>query len=152
MKIDNYKKIVNKFTTGIAVVTGSYNNKPFGITINSFCSLSLNPILVTFNIEKKSRTNALIKQANYYNINILSNLQKDLVWHFAQTSDDKFKGINYDIDEHNIPIFMDNIALLKTQKYKIIDIGDHNIIIAKVFNGKSNINRKPLIYYNSKIK
>jgi len=152
MNPEEYKKIVNKFTTGITVITGNYNNKPFGITVNSFSSLSLEPILVSFNIDKKSHTNELIINSDYYNINILSKSQEDLVWRFAKKDEDRFKNLDYQTDNNNIALLTNNLATLHTKKYKIIDIGDHNIIIAEVINGDKNMNQEPLIYYNSKIK
>ena len=50
------KKSLGMFSTGIAVVTTTdQNNKPLGMTVNSFASVSLNPALVLWSIEKSNQ-------------------------------------------------------------------------------------------------
>jgi flavin reductase (DIM6/NTAB) family NADH-FMN oxidoreductase RutF len=150
MDIKTYKQVVSKFTTGVIVVTGNYN-KYFGITINSFSSVSLEPTLIAFNIDKKASTYKLIKNSNYYNLNFLSQLNQHYLKQFAKPSIDKFLGVNYQLDQNNIPILNNNLALLRVKKYKIYPAGDHDMILAKVINGTKNDKLKPLIYYNAKI-
>jgi len=150
MRIDDYKNVVNKFTTGIVIVTGFYNN-PFGITINSFSSVSLEPLLISFNIERNAQTYPLIKDSNFYNINILNSDASPLVKKFASHDRDKFEGVNYSVDKNNVPILTKNIGLLNVKKWKLVEAGDHDIVICEVLSGKNHDSKKPLIYFNSKI-
>ena len=58
-----FRNIVGNFTTGVTVITTKDGNKPVGFTANSFTSLSLNPKLVLFCLDKKlAHTKRLWKQ------------------------------------------------------------------------------------------
>ena len=49
-----FKSVMSKFPTGVAIITINNNNNYFGKTVNSFASVSLNPPLVLFSLEKQS--------------------------------------------------------------------------------------------------
>ena len=151
MKNTQYKQIINKFITGISVITGCYGRKYFGITANSLNSVSLNPTLIAFNIAKDANSLDLMQNVNFFNINILAEDQKKLAHIFANSEDDKFAKVNFSINEHNCPILVGNQALLTVKKQQIIKAGDHYIFICEVISGKQDINKKPLKYFNSEI-
>ena len=49
-----FRKALGMYSTGIAVVTAIDNNKiPIGMTVNSFTSVSLDPALILWSIDKK---------------------------------------------------------------------------------------------------
>ena len=50
----SFKKAMGKFVTGVTVISINSNNIYVGKTVNSFISLSLNPPLVLFSLDKKS--------------------------------------------------------------------------------------------------
>ena len=67
------------FSTGIAVVTTlDENQNPVGMTVNSFASVSLNPALVLWSIEKKQPSFNTFLNANGYAVNVLTKKQNDL--------------------------------------------------------------------------
>jgi flavin reductase (DIM6/NTAB) family NADH-FMN oxidoreductase RutF len=45
---EEFKEAVGKFPTGVCVITTNFNQKNWGITANSFVSVSLVPALVFF--------------------------------------------------------------------------------------------------------
>ena len=51
---NKFKKTLGSFATGVTVVTTSLDNKPYGLTVNAFSSLSLDPPLILICIDKKS--------------------------------------------------------------------------------------------------
>ena len=50
VNINNFKKTLSKFSTGITVVCVKKNKKIYGKTVNSFNSLSLKPPMVLFSL------------------------------------------------------------------------------------------------------
>ena len=67
------RKAFGMFPTGITVVTAiDKENKPIGMTVNSFSSVSLDPPLVLWSIAKKQPSYSLFLDANGYAVNILS--------------------------------------------------------------------------------
>jgi hypothetical protein len=52
---DLFKRCMGKFATGITIVTTlASDGKKIGITVNSFNSVSLDPLLILFSLKKKS--------------------------------------------------------------------------------------------------
>ena len=85
------KKSLGMFSTGITVVTTTdLNKKPLGMTVNSFASVSLNPALVLWSIDKKQPSYDIFLNANGYAVNILSKNQKDLCLNFSSPIENKF--------------------------------------------------------------
>ena len=94
------KKSLGMFSTGIAVVTTTdQNNKPLGMTVNSFASVSLNPALVLWSIEKKQPSFNIFLNSNGYAVNILTKNQNDLFSLFSSPIEDKFKNLKWDFSE-----------------------------------------------------
>ena len=60
------RQAFSKFATGITVITTrNAGGVPYGVTINSFSSLSLEPPLVQFNIKKESFLRKLIEDFGF---------------------------------------------------------------------------------------
>ena len=91
-KIKDFKKTLSMFSTGITIVTAVDNTgNPVGMTVNSFSSVSLNPPLILWSIDKKQPSYNFFKNSNGYVVNILSKNQLDLCNIFSSKSKSKFK-------------------------------------------------------------
>lgn len=144
-----FKLALSKFATGLTIISINAEKEFVGKTVNSFASLSLNPPLVLFSLDKKSTSLQLYKKAKYIGINILSNKQKDLSEYFAKNKP-KWDNINYFLTKNKIPMIKNSVANIDCEKIKTISQGDHLIFICKVNEIKVNKNEKSLIYLNSK--
>ena len=144
-----FKKALSKFATGITVITISQKESFLGKTVNSFASLSLNPPLVLFSLDKKSSSISNYKESNSFGINILSKKQKSISNHFSKTESD-WEKINYFISAKNIPMIKNCIANFYCQKIQTLNQGDHIIFICEVKKILIDETYKPLIYFDSK--
>ena len=51
-QINGFKKAMGNYPTGVTVVTAfDENNKPMGLTVNSFASVSIDPLLILWSID-----------------------------------------------------------------------------------------------------
>ena len=139
------------FPTGITVVTAiDKENKPIGMTVNSFSSVSLDPPLVLWSIAKKQPSYSLFLDANGYAVNILSKDQVKLCNHFASPLNDKFGNINWKLSENGFPLINDTLAWFDCTKWNDYEGGDHKILLGEVTSyGISNMD--PLTFWNGKI-
>ena len=78
-----FKKAMSKFTTGITVVTIKTKSGYIGKTVNSFTSLSLNPPLILFSLDKKSSSINEYKDSTFFGVNILTKKQKNISKFFS---------------------------------------------------------------------
>ena len=76
------------FATGVMIASTNYAEKNFGMTINSFASISLNPPLLLFAINNKSSNLNIFKKSKTFSLNILSGDQIDLAKEFAKPNNE----------------------------------------------------------------
>jgi flavin reductase (DIM6/NTAB) family NADH-FMN oxidoreductase RutF len=123
----------------------------FGMTINSFTSISLNPPLVSFSIDNRSSNLALFKKNRYFSLNILSQEQQKLSGAFATPKNSSKWGVEpYFFAKKGSPIFQNSLAFFECKKHKIIKLGDHHMVIGEVIDFGKVSDAKPLLYYSGK--
>ena len=150
-KETSLKKSLGIFSTGIAVVTTTDQTKsPLGMTVNSFASVSLNPALVLWSIEKKQPSYDIFLNSNGYAVNILTKTQNDLCTLFSSPIEDKFKNVKWNLSENGHPIIHESLAWFDCVKWNYYDGGDHKILVGKVIS-HHHTEKEPLLYWNSKI-
>lgn len=135
------------FMTGVTVVTTSCSDgAPIGFTANSFTSVSIDPALVSVSIAKTSSNYLTFTQAKSFAINILSENQRDVSNVFAKPSDNRFLNISWKYSRENNPLIEGVSAWFDCSVFKIVDAGDHAILIGKVEDFSSN-NKSGLGFY-----
>ena len=81
-----FRKCLSRFTTGVTVVTCADDaGTPYGITANSFSSVSLEPRLILWNIAKVSNSLSAFLKADRFAVNVLALGQQELSTHFAKS-------------------------------------------------------------------
>ena len=88
--------------------------------------------------------------ANFFAVNILSNEQTELSNRFAAYDGDRFDGVNWKNWETGAPILDGAIAAIDCVRKKLIDAGDHIIILGEVLRAEKFSEQDPLIYFNGK--
>ena len=157
-QIIHYKKCLSNFATGVTIVTVlDQGNKAYGVTINSFASLSLHPPLILFNLGKHSRIFDQVVAAKYFAVNILSNVQINLSKQFSSFK--LSQNIDWDMitdfagPHTGCPILKNSLGYLECENYQRYEGGDHLIFIGKVVNHSVlNTELDPLLYFRSNYK
>lgn len=142
-----FRRALGNFATGVTVVTADdgAGNK-VGVTANSFNSVSLDPPLILWSLDKRSTSLATFEAASHFAVNILAADQIDLSNNFAKPRDDRFAGIAHQAGVGGAPILLDCSASFQCEKYQILDGGDHWIMIGKVVHFE-DCGRSPLLYH-----
>lgn len=123
----------------------------FGMTINSFSSVSLKPPLVSFCIDNNSSNLQLFKKNEYFSFNILSEGQQELARAFATPKNSKKWEIEtYYLGQNGSPIFENSLGFFECKKHKIIKVGDHHLVIGEVMDFAKLNDAKPLLYFGGK--
>ncbi|MFA3777111.1 flavin reductase family protein [Yersinia sp. 1652 StPb PI] len=128
-----FRRALGNFATGVTVVTAATaNGTRVEVTANSFNSVSLDPPLVLWSIDKRSGSYSIFEQASHFAINVLAVDQMDISNRFARPSEDKFAGIEVEVGAGDVPLLTDCAARFQCEKYHQVDGGDHWIMISKV--------------------
>ncbi|MFC2948045.1 flavin reductase family protein [Virgibacillus sediminis] len=146
-----FRNTVGNFTTGVTIITTkNKEGHPIGFTANSFSSLSLDPQLLLFSIDKKSSTYQDFMNTEGFVVNILASDQIALSKQFATSGIDRFSGVSYYEDASGSPVLPDTLAYLDCKVANLFDGGDHTIVVGEVLSGSTAPDKKPLIFFKGK--
>ncbi len=142
-----FRRALGNFATGITVVTATApSGERVGVTANSFNSVSLDPPLVLWSIDKKSGSYPIFDAASHFAVNILAADQMHLSNNFAKRSEDKFANIDYQNGLGGAAILPDCAAVFECESYACLEGGDHWILVGKVERFSDN-GRAPLLFH-----
>jgi len=124
-----------QFATGVTVVTTvDAAGKPVGLTANSFASVSLEPALVSWCVDKSSTRFREFAEAEYYSISVLTAEQEGLSNLFASRSwdDAVFNDTTWYEGHHKVPQLPGCMARFHCKTEYVYEGGDHLIIVGAV--------------------
>ncbi len=138
----DFRNALGRFATGVAVVTmraptesedgagHAASEQTFGITVNAFMSVSLDPPLIAVSIDKRARAHATMLAAGRFGISVLSDQQQNLSDVFAGRPVDQpaqpfeqFAGF---------PVVRGALTQLVLSTHQAHDAGDHTIFVGRV--------------------
>ena len=126
-----FRHALGCFATGVTVVTCcDAEGQPFGVTANSFSSVSLDPPLVLWSLSRRSSSFDAFESAECFAIHVLAQDQIDVSNTFAR-SGDKYAGIDYRM-EGECPILSNKLALFRCNTRHRYAGGDHVIFVGEV--------------------
>ncbi len=146
LEIAHYKEVVGHYVTGVVAVTASTPDGLAGFTCQTFGSLSLEPILVSFAARSVGESWSRVKNAESIGINILSSEQEALARVFATTGIDKFNGVGWSVGPEGAPMLDGAIAHLEGRISQLCTYGDHDIAIVAIDYVAAHPGT-PLVYY-----
>lgn len=148
-----FRSVLGHAPTSVVVVTGcDAAGTPFGITIGSFVSVSLDPPLVGFLPGTSSRSWNAIKESGRFCVNILSGSQEDLCWKFAKEGDDKFEGINWEKSAHGNPVLADVVGVIECNIESQEVVGDHFFVVGRAIEMSHAENaHNAMVFFRGKV-
>lgn len=121
------------YMTGVTVVTTrGPSGEPFGFTANSFTSVSLDPPMLLVCPGKFLSSHDTFTRSRHFAVNILSEGQEDVSNTFAGFKGDRFARVPHHDDRHGIPLIDGALASFSCTTERVMDAGDHSILIGKV--------------------
>jgi flavin reductase (DIM6/NTAB) family NADH-FMN oxidoreductase RutF len=153
MSVDptEFRHVMGRFATGVTVVTTCQGERRAGITVNAFCSVSLEPPLVLVCVEHKNYTHDLLAESGIFAVNFLSSEQADVSRCFASQSDAKiedFCGMTTHEVATGAPVFDSCLAFVDCRLTAAYPGGDHTIFIGRV-EALGSSDGVPLLYYRA---
>jgi flavin reductase (DIM6/NTAB) family NADH-FMN oxidoreductase RutF len=143
-----FRSALGCFATGVTIVTarGLGPGEYIGITVNSFASVSLDPPLVLFSLGKRNFSLQHFLSTRHFAVNVLSGAQRELALRFARSAVDKWNGVEFELWEHDCPIFPDAAAVFECTIHHTYQGGDHVILVGHVEHMLCNPQAEPLLF------
>ena len=145
VRADGFRRSLAEFATGVTVITTSVGDERFGLTSNSFASVSLDPPLVLWSIRRESKSFAAFAACSHFAVNVLADDQIALSQHFARSGPDKFRDVDCGAGEGGAPLFAGVAASFECVASQTYDGGDHLVLVGEV-QRYSRYDRRPLLF------
>lgn len=149
----DFKQAMGQFLTGVTVVSCiRQDGSAYGLTVNSFASVSLNPRLVLWSLIKDNSSAADFASAESFSIAFLAADQGDICQRFASDVPDRFDGIDWHKGSTGAPIITGALSVLECRSWQQYEGGDHIIHVGEVVDIHHNDEiTKPMSYYAGKV-
>ena len=152
-----FRQAMGSFATGVTVVTVACDDGDMhGTTVNSFTSVSLDPMLVLVCLNETSRGVSLIERAGAFAVSVLSAGQRDLSRWFASrhrpAGPEMFDGALFEPGETGCPVLADAAASFDCRLRQSHRAGDHLIVLGEVVALVHRPRLEPLIFHSGTYK
>jgi flavin reductase (DIM6/NTAB) family NADH-FMN oxidoreductase RutF len=144
------RRVLGRFATGVVVVTTRTDDGlPVGMTVNSFCSVSLEPPLVLFCVSRASQLHPVYVGSTHFAVNVLSESQRELSLRFAGFGRDRFAGLTHDSGTGGSPVLPGALAVAECATTSVTQAGDHDIVLGRVLGLSAETDGldEPLVFY-----
>jgi flavin reductase (DIM6/NTAB) family NADH-FMN oxidoreductase RutF len=146
-----FRQALGSFPTGVAVVTAQPpGDHPMGITVNSFTSVSLDPPLVLWCLDRKSDRFSTFTRAPHYTISLLGTAHEDVSSRLAKQGAHSLEGIELLNTEIGPPALADALAFFECAGHAVHEGGDHVILVGEVVRFARREAGSPLVFFRGK--
>jgi len=150
MELQELRRVLGHFVTGVTVVTTMDKvGTPFGLTVNAFTSLSLNPPLVLICIDKEAQCYRCFDQSRIFAVNVLSEDQEAISRRFASRGIEKFAGIKWHRGKLGVALLDGAMGHIECKVVHSYEGGDHTIYVGEIVNTAAS-GKRPLIFFKGK--
>ena len=148
---EQLRRAMRAWTTGVTVVTAIHEGQQYGMTVNSFTSISLEPPLISVALRQLTHTHELVQKSGEFAITILASNQGGLSDRFAGKIPeivDRFEGVQTSRLLIDAPLLKGGIAYLNCRVVNSFPVGENTLFIAEVIAAKGEGEGDPLVYHN----
>jgi flavin reductase (DIM6/NTAB) family NADH-FMN oxidoreductase RutF len=144
---DLFRSVMGRFASGITIVTArDAAERDHGMTVSSFCSLSLVPPLVLICVERTTELHVVLRAAESFAVNVLASDQELMSRRFAEVDSGRFEGLAFTRALTGCALLTGTLATLECAVRARYDGGDHLIVTGEVIGAEARDGR-PLLYY-----
>lgn len=139
--------------SGVVVITCWVDDRPWGLTVNSCSSISVDPSRVVVSLQTHTRTCTAVLADQRFGMVMLGAHQQEVAEVAATPGQPKFLDDYCEPrDGNRPPVISHAIWNLQCDVHRVIDIGDHCLIVADVTAlveaAASAGKPEPLLYFN----
>ena len=144
----HFRTVLGSYPTGVSVITSvGADGERWGLAVGTFSAISLDPPLVGFMPDKTSTSWRQIEKTGAFCVNILAAAQLDMCRRFAARGGDKFEGISHGHSPGGLPLLDDVLAWVECGIEKVIELGDHVLVVGAVRAMERVSDDGPLVFH-----
>lgn len=133
MEDRGFRRALGEFATGVAIVTArGPGGELVGMTMSSFNSVSVDPPLVLFSVDRKAMSLPAMREAKGFAVNVLARDQENLSNQFARALTNKWDQVKTSVGHAEAPLISGALAHFECAPYAYYNGGDHLIFVVRV--------------------
>lgn len=146
---------MSRLATGVTVVSTVLDGRRHGLTVNSFTSLSLRPLLAMFACDLDAALHEPLTRAGVWAVSVLGRDQQPAAAYFATrerlgAEPDQFDGWpSRPGPVTGAPLLDGALGWLEFRTWRTYDGGDHTIFVGEVVSLETGVEESPLLYFRS---
>jgi len=146
------REVMAAYPTGVTIVAAcDEHGTPYGLTVNSFTSVSLDPPLVLVCIGHSSSSHDRLVEADGFTVSVLAHDQGGLAMRFAsEPSEGRFDEVEWAESPSGDPVLRDAVAWLDCELAEVLRGGDHSILLGRVTSAGST-DRAALVFHRGRL-
>jgi flavin reductase (DIM6/NTAB) family NADH-FMN oxidoreductase RutF len=145
-----FRQAAGRFASGVTVVTTKALEGAYGVTVSSFASLSLNPLLVTVSINRSSALLGYVRSVESFAVSVLASDQQRVARFFATSGrrpePGGFSTVPTSVQQTGAPIIAGCLSWFDCTLEDILPGGDHEILVGRVAAAGGRTG-EPLVYW-----
>jgi 3-hydroxy-9,10-secoandrosta-1,3,5(10)-triene-9,17-dione monooxygenase reductase component len=142
-----FRQALGAFTTGVTIVTTrGPDGLDCGLTANSFNSVSVDPPMVLWSLNKAAGSVPAFTGSEYFAVHILATEQEALSNRFASRGEDRFAGLTVSRGPGGIPLLDGCSARFQCRTTYQYEGGDHIIFVGEVLTF-DHFAKPPLVFH-----
>jgi flavin reductase (DIM6/NTAB) family NADH-FMN oxidoreductase RutF len=148
---ERLRQAMRHWTTGVTVVTSQAGGVCFGMTVNSFTSVSLEPPVVAVALANDTRTRALVEESGVFGVTILRSDQQEISDRFAGRTlqdEERFVGLETVQLETGSPFLVGGLAFIDCRVIGQFLLGHSTLYLGAVAAVRLEADGEPLVYHN----
>lgn len=114
------------------VTTCDADGEPVGFTASSLASVSLDPAVFTFSLQRGSSSWPAVEHTRDIVVHRLSTHHSELATQFATSGINRFDGVQWSRGEDNLPILRGTGAWLRASVISIVPVGESRLVLCQV--------------------
>ena len=150
---DLFRKALGNWGTGVTIVaTSGTDGKPYGLTVSSFTSVSLDPPLILVCLDNRISGLQAFKDSGKFGVSVLGEDQADLSTLFAK-KDSVRPAELYFTGKTGVPLITGSLVGIECKNFAMYAGGDHQILVGEVEAvefGSATEGKGPLLYFRGK--
>ena len=143
-----FREVLGHFPTSVVAITTTTSDRcPHGLIVGTFMSVSLDPPLVSFLVNRSSSTLSKIRQAGSFCANALAGNQEPVSRRLSSRGPDRFDGLPWTPSPLGNPVLDGVVAWVDCTLVQVVEIGDHYLVVGQVSDLTIESVRTPLLFF-----
>lgn len=143
-----FRAVLGNYPTGVCVITATdEGGDHHALLVGSFTSISLDPPLVGFFPAISSSTWPKIAAIGSFCVNVLGSDQNHICETMASNGQSRFNGVEHHAGTNGHPVLSGGQAWLECSVDRVLEIGDHYLVVGAVKDFGSSQAGGPMIFH-----